>query len=335
MFRKIIEDISIKPSKESIKLANKYGYRPYMIERYLNMFSLDEVVDLLEAFEKKLNPVIRCNDVKVECQQLIKSLGNLGFKLVHLKWSKVGFRVVNFPESPTIGSTHEYLKGYYYVYRDAASLIPPIILNPKPNDVVLDMCAAPGGKATHIAQLMENKGILIANDISLSRLNVLKNHVKRMGFTNIVITNFDGRKIDKFIKFKLNKVLLDAPCSAEGAIMFDPERKTKTSIYDLAKIIDRELKLLDSAIKILNVDGIVVYTTCSIAPEENEYVISKILEKWGDKVIVEKPKLNLWSKGITEFHKLKFHEEVKECIRVWPHKHNMEGFFVCILRRVK
>jgi len=332
MIKEILKDITIEPSLRAKELASRYGYRPYMIERYLNIMPEGEVIQLLEAFERRLKPVIRCNDLRIDCSELVKALNRLGFELRLIEWSSIGYRVVKSPKSPTIGSTHEYLKGYYYVYRDAASLIPPIVLDPKPGDVVLDMCAAPGGKATHIAQLLRGSGVVVANDISRRRVIALINHTKRLGLTNVIVTNYDARKLPKVIKLRFRKVLLDAPCSAEGGIMFDPSRKVKTSIRDLAMIIEREISLLKAAIELLESGGVVVYTTCSIAPEENEYVITKVVESRDDVKVVE-PAINLWSRGIEEYHRLKFVSDVKRCIRVWPHKHGMEGFFICVLRK--
>ena len=333
--RKIIDDIMVKPSQLASSIAKKYGYRPYMVERYLEILGYEETVKLLEAFEKPLKPVVRCNDLRIDCDELVNSLEKLGFKLKHIPWSIHGYRVVAEPSSPSIGSTHEYLKGYYYVHRDAAPLIPGILLVWGGfKGRVLDACAAPGGKATQIAQLMMGEGLVVANDLVLYRLKALIGHVLRMGFNNIVVTWSDLRKVPEIHGLKYERILLDVPCSGEGTIMFDPGRKKRTSIRDLAGIVEREIELLESAIKLLKPRGLLAYVTCSIAPEENEYVVYRVLEKHPE-VAIAKPLVKLfnWDPWIKNFHGLEFPRDYDYCIRTWPHRHGLMGFTTCLLTR--
>ncbi len=336
-WKKIIKDIRVRSvSEEAISLARKYGYRVYMVERYIRLLGLEDTKRLLDAFEKPLKPVIRCNDLRIDCDKLAFLLEDLGFRLEYIPWSIHGYRVVEEPPRPSIGATHEYLKGYYYVHRDAAPLVAALILEPSPEDKVLDGCAAPGGKATHLAQLMKGRGLVVANDIVLYRLRALVGHVLRMGLWNIVVTWSDLRKMPRITRKRYDKVLLDVPCSAEGAIMFDKKRKKKTTQLDLARIVAREIELLNAGLDLLKDNGILLYVTCSIAPEENEYVITRILEMRNDVDVVEPPrKLFNWSPGITRFHKLSFDDRVRKCIRIWPHIHNMMGMFMCLLSKTR
>lgn len=336
-WKDVVKEIRVRSvSSKAIGLARRYGYRVYMVERYIRLLGVDGAKNLLEAFEKPLKPVIRCNDLRVDCDRLVSLLEDLGFRLEHVKWSIHGYRVAREPPHPTIGATHEYLKGYYYVHRDAAPLAASLILDPSPRDRVLDGCAAPGGKATHLAQLMGGRGLVIANDIALYRLRALVGHVLRMGLWNIVVTWSDLRKMALKTSKKYDKILLDVPCSAEGAIMFDKTRKKKTTQLDLARIVAREIELLNAGIDLLDEDGRLLYVTCSIAPEENEYVLTKILEKRNDVDVVEpKEKLFNWSMGVTRFHRLVFDERMKKCIRIWPHIHGMMGMFMCLLVKTR
>lgn len=332
---KILKDISIYTvSSEANDIAKKYGYKPYMIERYLRMLGYDETIQLLEAFENfKKRPAILCNYLKIDCETLINRLTRLGFSLERISWCNYCYTVTATPTSPSIGSTHEYLKGYYYVYRDMASLIPPLILNPSEGSLVLDICAAPGGKSVHILLLIRDSGLLVANDISVRRTASLLSHLTRMGFKSYIILNEDGIKLVEKLKLKFDYILVDAPCSAEGGIMFDPSRKYKTSLKDLSKIVEREIRLLYAATILVKNGGKIVYTTCSIAPEENEYVITKVLQM-NDKIVIEQPPFNHWSHGFTNFSNLEFHPGVRNCIRIWPHRHSMEGYFICLLSKV-
>jgi len=323
-------------STQARELAKTYGYRDYMVQRYIDILGFEETKSLLDAFENfKIQPTIICNFLRTSCEELLQQLYRLNFRLEPVSWCHHCYRVISSPKHPSMGSTHQYLKGLYYVYRDAASTIPPLILNPTKGSSIIDMCAAPGGKAIHISLLIKDEGFLILNDISMKRLEALISNYYRMGFKSYIITNHDAALLPKILNYKFDYVFLDAPCSAEGAIMFDPSRKRKTSQEDLVKLVTREINLLLSALKLAKVGGRIVYTTCSIAPEENEYVISKVLNIAGSKIVVETPPFNLWSNGLRAFRNIEFVRDVEKCIRIWPHKHMMEGFFICLLRKIK
>ena len=143
------------------ELSEKYGYLPYMIERYLDFLGLEGTIKLLEANEKPLMPTIRVNTLKITPDKLRNRLEKIGFQLEPIKGIPCGFKVFKNPRN--LGSLHEFLQGYYYL-QNQASMLPPLILNPKSNEVVIDMCAAPGSKATQLAQMMNNKGRLILID---------------------------------------------------------------------------------------------------------------------------------------------------------------------------
>jgi len=330
----ILRDINISfISKEACDVAKKYGYMPYMIERYFKMLGYEETIQLLEAFEYfKKRPSILCNYLKLNCEALLEKLNRLGFYLKRIEWCNYCYAVDSAPASPSIGSTHEYLKGYYYVYRDMASLVPPLILNPTEGSKTLDMCAAPGGKAVHLLLLMRDSGLFIANDISTRRTASLLSHFTRMGFKSYTILNENGVELAKKLKLKFDFILVDAPCSAEGGIMFDPSRKYKTSLRDLAKLVEKEIKLLYVATLLVKEGGKIVYTTCSIAPEENEYVVTKVLQLNND-IIVKDPPFNFWSQGLSKFFNMEFDPSIRNCIRIWPQRHGMEGYFICLLSR--
>ncbi len=318
------------------RLAERYGYLPYMVQRYIDMLGTDGAMELLRVFEElRPRPVIRCNYLRISCSELVESLSKLGFVLEPLSWCNYCYRVIEQPRSPSIGATHQYFKGFYFVYRDAPSTIPPIAQAPKPGDLVLDMCAAPGGKATHLLQLMNDHGLLVANDKAKSRIPVLISHLYRMGFRSFIVLNDDGRNLPRYLPNTFDSVLVDAPCSAEGGIMFDPSRKAHTPLPELAKLVAREIELLEAAIELAKPGSIIIYATCSIAPEENEYVVSKILQKYRETIRVEPVDIEgPWVPGLKYFRNLEFEPDVTNCIRIWPHVHYMEGFFVCRIRKV-
>lgn len=333
----IYGDIYVSPGDEAKELAYKYGYMPYMIERYIRMLGREGALELLEAFERPLMPVVRTNTLLIGPEALRRRLEALGFELKQIEWSPESFRVIKAPGSPTIGSTHEYLKGYYYVHRDASSLLPVRLLLHGFKGDVLDACAAPGGKATFMAQILRERGsgVVYANDIVLSRLKSLIGHVMRMELDNVVVIWSDARRLSKLMNRGFERVLLDAPCSGEGRIMADPGRKHRTSIADLAILVKREIELLSSLIDLLEEGGILAYSTCSVAPEENEYVVTKVLEARGDLEVIDPPlRLLNYSPWLEEFNGLKFHPDLRKCARLWPHIHGTFGFTTCLLRRV-
>ncbi|MEO3993467.1 MAG: RsmB/NOP family class I SAM-dependent RNA methyltransferase [Desulfurococcaceae archaeon TW002] len=320
-------------SREVRKLAEKYGYRPYMVSRYLEILrDYKEVEELLRAFEKNLNQVVRCNTLKLtNCRELVERLGKLGFSLRSIEWCSEAYEVVKEPEKPSLGSTHEHLAGLYYLHRGKASLIPPKILKPTKEDLVLDLTAAPGGKTTHMAQIMRNEGLIVALEPNKERIKILRNNVERLGIKNTVLLRLDGRVSSKVFGSFFSKALLDAPCTGEGIIMIDPTRKTKTTLEDLVRHHEKQKELLRSALGSVRSGGKVLYTTCSIAPEENELVLSEVLREWEDVKVVSLESPVKLAPPVTEYYGIRVDDRVRFCGRTYPHTHGMEGFFICMM----
>lgn len=332
----LVKLFSVNVSSYARELAERYGYRPYMVERYYEILGdWSSVKDLLEAFEKPLPKSIRCNTLKVsDCSYLVKRLGELNYVLEVIPWVNYAYKVV-VEGAPSAGATHEYLVGMYYLHRGLATLIPPLVLSPRRDDVILDLAAAPGGKTTHLAQLMGNEGVIVAVDVSRLRMRALRSNLERLGVWNVVAVRMDGRLVTKvFGPNYFTKVLLDAPCTGEGLIQVDKSRKFKTDVTDLARASQLQYELLRAAVESAVSGGYVLYSTCSIAPEENEFVVDRVLGECDCVEVVDIPRLLNFSSGVTEFHRLKFSEVLRRCVRVYPHLHGMEGFFLCLLRKL-
>jgi len=303
------------------KLAEKYGYQPYMIARYEEMFD-NELIDFLEGNEIRIPSSIRCNDLKIQCNELIKKLKMKGMILAPIPWAPHGFWVLSSPIS--IGSTHEYLRGYYQI-QGPASMIPAYILDPKYYDVVLDAAAAPGVKTSQMAQLMKNQGIIIAVDISRERMKALRSNITRLGVYNVIAIRSDIRSL-KFNKV-FTKALLDAPCTGEGLIPMIPERKKSRSMDDLKYMSILQAEMLLTVLEFVKEGGIVMYSTCSVAPEENELVIDSVLEVYRHASIIA-VQFPIGDRGFKEYFKLKFSVNMENAIRLYPYKHGTEGFFI-------
>jgi NOL1/NOP2/sun family putative RNA methylase len=312
----------------TLKIAQEYGYLPYMIERYIQFLGVDETTELLKANEKPLIPSIRTNTLKITESDLESRLTKKGFKLEKIKWIPYAFKVNR--ESFNLGSSHEFLQGYYYL-QNIASMLPAVILNPKPNDVVIDMCAAPGSKATHLAQLMTNKGTLILIDRNKKRIPALEMNIRRMGITNSIIFNMDAMYLSN-LNIKATKILLDAPCTGEGLIRQDPNRKRSRKMKDIEKMALIQTNLLKAGLNALEPDGELLYSTCSIAPEENELVIHEVLEE-DNNFRISKISNTFGVSGLTKVYGKNLRGDLKNSQRLYPHIHNTIGFYLCLLKR--
>jgi len=232
----------------------------------------------------------------------------------------------------TLGSTHEYLKGFYYI-QSKASLFPTYFLNPSKNDTILDMCAAPGGKTTHIAQLMENEGRIIAAEINSHRINSLVFNLRRCGIKNVTVLNVNANDLLKY-NIHPDKILLDAPCSGEGLIRNDKTRKQNKSPKDISRHMAIQGNLLKNAFKLLNPNGLIMYSTCSIAPEENEFVIQSLLDKYPKAKIVDIND-NIGHPGYTEVFGVSLSYDMIKARRFFPQEHDTIGFFYCLIKKCK
>jgi NOL1/NOP2/sun family putative RNA methylase len=276
---------------------------------------------------------IRVNTIKISVEELKKRLEDR-WLLTPIPWCKEGFWIEDKSEEKRrdIGNLKEHTLGYFYI-QEAASMIPPIVLEPKPGELVLDLCASPGSKTTQIAQYMQNKGILISNDYTPIRMVPLSTNVQRMGATNVIVTLMQGKW---FKDFQFDRVLVDAPCSGTGTV----RKSLKTLLIwnpRMTVCFAREQKkLIETGFNNLKKGGVLVYSTCSLEPEEDEEVVSFLLDKHTDAKIEE---INLdglkRSPAVLEFNGEKYNPEVRHCLRLWPQDNDTEGFFVAKIKKLE
>uniref|UniRef100_A0A4W5PYG9 NOP2 nucleolar protein homolog (yeast) n=1 Tax=Hucho hucho TaxID=62062 RepID=A0A4W5PYG9_9TELE len=313
-------------------LSTYYSYNNFLIDKLLDIFPVSELIDFLEANEIQRPVTIRTNTLKTRRRDLAQALINRGVNLDPLgKWSKVG--LVIFDSSVPIGATPEYLAGHYML-QGASSFLPVMALSPQEGETVLDMSSAPGGKTTYMAQLMRNTGVIVANDASADRLKSVVGNIHRLGVTNSVICNYDGRQFPK-VMGGFDRVLLDAPCSGTGVISKDPAVKTSKDESDIQRLAHLQKELILAAIDSVNAEslsgGYLVYCTCSIMVEENEWVVDYALKKRNVKLV--QTGLDFGKEGFTRFKERRFHPSLKLSRRFYPHSHNMDGFFVAKLKK--
>jgi len=310
-----------------------YSYNDFMIEKFLQIFPVSEILEVLEANEVQRPVTIRTNSLKTRRRDLAQALINRGVNLDPVgKWSKVG--LVVYSASVPLGATPEYLAGHY-ILQGASSLLPVMALAPKEGERVLDMASAPGGKTTHIAALLKNTGMVLANDANKDRCKAVVGNCHRLGITNTVICTHDGRHLAK-VMTGFDRVLLDAPCSGTGVISKDPSAKTSKDNQDIHLCSHLQKELILAAIDCLDhkskTGGYLVYSTCSILPEENESVVEYVLKKRHCKLV--STGLDFGVEGFTKYREMRYHPTMSLCRRYYPHTHNMDGFFVAKIKKL-
>ncbi|KAK9472887.1 NOL1/NOP2/sun family-domain-containing protein [Dipodascopsis tothii] len=315
-------------------IANYYSYSPYMARKLFELFSPREALEFFEANEVPRPVTIRTNTLKTRRRNLAQALVNRGVNLKPIgNWTKVGLQI--FDSQVPIGATPEYLAGHY-ILQAASSFLPVIALAPQEHERVLEMAAAPGGKTTYIAALLKNTGCVFANDSNKQRLKSLVANIHRLGCTNTVVTNYDGREFPKVIG-GFDRVLLDAPCTGTGVISKDPTAKTSRTEKDFIQLPFLQKQLLLAAIDSVDANsktgGYIVYSTCSIMVEEDEAVVDYALRKRPNVKLVETG-LDFGVPGFTSFRGKKFSPKLSLTRRYYPHTYNVDGFFVAKFKKV-
>ncbi|VVB79839.1 tRNA (cytosine(49)-C(5))-methyltransferase [uncultured archaeon] len=323
------------------RIKKNLELKPLFLER-IKLLLPDE--NDLEGYLKilKVEPVrsIRCNKLKISPEKLKENLEKKGWKISQPFKEYPEVMIVENNLSPgELGRSLEHLLGYYYV-QELASMLPIICLAPGDKETILDLCASPGSKTTQIAAELENRGLIIANEPQMDRLRILASNLERCGVTNTIITRKDGRSICKDLKeanIEFDKILVDAPCSGEGTLRSSPKTYLMWNIKTIQNLPKIQERLFSEAFETLKVGGELVYSTCTHAPEENEGVVNDMLEKFGERIKIEKVNIPLKKvrPGLTEWQGKKYSKEVKNCARIYPHDNNTEGFFISKFRRVK
>ncbi|KAL2176068.1 NOL1/NOP2/sun family-domain-containing protein [Thermothelomyces heterothallicus CBS 202.75] len=311
-----------------------YGYNEFLAEKLMNLFPPREAFAFFEANETARPVVIRTNTLRTHRRDLAQALINRGVTLEPVgKWSKVGLQV--FESSVPLGATPEYLAGHY-ILQAASSFLPVMALCPQENERCLDMAAAPGGKTTHMAALMKNTGVIFANDPNKSRAKGLIGNIHRLGARNVIVCNYDAREFPRVIG-GFDRVLLDAPCSGTGVISKDPSVKTNRDEKDFIQLPHTQKQLLLAAIDSTNhaskTGGYIVYSTCSVAVEENEQVVAYALSRRPNVRLVETG-LPFGKEGFTSYMGKSFHPSLKLTRRFYPHLYNVDGFFVAKFKKI-
>ncbi|MEM4662889.1 MAG: RsmB/NOP family class I SAM-dependent RNA methyltransferase [Candidatus Diapherotrites archaeon] len=277
----------------------------------------------LESIYKERDVTVRLNPHKISRKVLLDKLKSSFSEVKEIKWYEHAFKL-GINDRP--GKSLLHALGYYYVQEESA-MVAPIVLDPKKNSTVLDMCAAPGGKTTQISGLMENTGTIVANDKAIPRLKSLVSNISRLGCINIIVTWNDARLLN--VKDCFDYVLLDAPCTGEGNLFKEINLMPKGMRDSLARL---QKTLLRKAIEAAKPNATIVYCTCTFAPEENEEVVSQVLA--AETAKIEKINIDVpHEKGLECFNNKDYGTELRKAIRIYPYHLNSGGAFIAKLRK--
>ncbi|MCH5213017.1 MAG: RsmF rRNA methyltransferase first C-terminal domain-containing protein [Oscillospiraceae bacterium] len=281
----------------------------------------DEYDDFIHSYDTKINQGIRINTLK--CSDTAAIASELGAQ-AQVEWCPDGYYI----DKEKISGNHPYHAAGMFYFQEPSAMSAAEGLPLGENPHILDLCAAPGGKTTHIAAKMKNKGLLVSNEIIPKRAAILAGNVERMGLTNTIVTNESpDRLAAKFPSF-FDGIIVDAPCSGEGMFRKEPQAVDAWSVEHTLSCGARQKNILDDAYKMLRCGGYIMYSTCTFSYDENEAVVQYMVEKYGME-ICDIPGLSMLSPGIGSF------PNIEKCRRVFPHKHDGEGHFTALLRRTQ
>ena len=304
------------------------------MERYRAYLDKAEYQALLSELENPLPPAVRPNMLKTQPESALnKWIKSYGWEVRKIPYYDAAVQVLSSKGS--IGRTIEHQMGEYYI-QDAASLLPVSLLDEPDGypELILDMAAAPGGKTTQLIDRYGDKSLVIANDSSASRLQALRVVLQNWGSLNHAITNFPGEQIGNWFPDCFDIILLDAPCTMENLRPTKSHPARETSKNERLRLQMRQVQLLISAFLALKPGGQLIYATCSLAPEEDEAVLTQLLEAYPEVASIENcSKIGINAPGLSSFEGQIFHHEVKNALRLWPHIALSSGFFAAKIRK--
>lgn len=283
-----------------------------------------EYGQFLKSYDELRYYGLRVNTLKISVEDFLKISP---FKLESIPWTKDGF-YYNEGENP--GRHPYYNAGLYYI-QEPSAMLPGEVIDARPGEYILDLCAAPGGKTVQIAAAMQGQGLLVANDINAERVKALVKNIELCGVRNAVVINEAPFKLTERFTGYFDKILIDAPCSGEGMFRKDEEAARSWEKYKCEKCEGMQWGILENIDKMLKPGGRIVYSTCTFSPEEDERMISKFLNKYKDYEIVEIKKTDGIENGRPEWSD--GNKNLEKTARLWPHKVRGEGHFVALLRK--
>lgn len=306
---------------------------PLFVERLRRIIPVNRWDAVIRSFELERPTTFRVNTLKANSELVREQLASAGFQTQRIAWYKEAFQLRS-GRLRELQETEIYKTGCIYV-QSLPSMLPPLILDPKPGEAVLDLTAAPGSKTTQIACLMQGRGRLVANDNNKIRFFKLRANLQMQGAAFVETTLRYGEAFGREFPETFDRVLADVPCSAEGRFdVNDPKSFGFWKPMKVREMARKQRRLLWSAIQALKIGGSLVYSTCTFAPEENESVLQWALQKFGKAICLEPVALELsnCASGLPNWDKITFDPSIKRARRILPNA-EMEGFFVAKLAK--
>ncbi|HEY9059514.1 MAG TPA: 16S rRNA (cytosine(967)-C(5))-methyltransferase RsmB [Pseudobacteroides sp.] len=301
-------------------LSVKYSHPDWLVNEWINNFGVEFTESLLISNNEVPDFTIRVNTLKTTKEELISNFRESGLEASE---GRAVDEALVLKNPGSFLKLDVYKAGHFQV-QDESSMLPSKILDPKPGELVIDVCSAPGGKTTHMAQLMNNKGSIIARDIHEHKISLINEASERLGISIIKAQVYDALMVDESLVEKADRVLVDAPCTGYGIIRKKPDIKWSRTMSDLKEITELQLKILSAASKYVKPGGFIVYSTCTIGKEENRDLVERFLT------------------NNKEFDFCGFNELLPEVLReysgngyieIYPNINKIDGFFIAKMRK--
>ena len=303
-------------------ISIKYSHPEWLVRRFINEIGVDEAIRLCQANNEAPPLTIRANSTAISREDLLLRLSGAGYDAAVAVFSP---SALNLKGAGNVTAVPGFMEGLFTVQDEASQLI-SFILDPQPGENILDACAAPGGKAGHIAELMADTGEVVALDVRLKGVKKIEENIKRLGLKSIKTKVLDAAKPLAFEEGEFDRILLDAPCSGTGVLRRHPEGKWQKREEGISELTGRQKTLIDNLSKYLKLGGVMVYSVCSVLKEEGEGVVDAFLASHKDFIL--EPAL---PKAADAGERLVCN---RGFFKVYSHRYGMDGFFAAKLRKV-
>ncbi len=304
------------------------------LKNYQHLLSADQFDQLQQSCARPLAPALRVNTLKIDLDTARSTWPiEYGWQVQPVPFCEAGWQITDNAES--LSRTIEHRTGFYYL-QDAASMLPvEMFASVAEFPLVLDMAASPGGKTTHLAANLNDRGVILANDSSSGRIAALRSNLQTWGSISTALTSYPGERFGEWFPNTFDRVLLDAPCSGESLRTAERRKTRFVSHTERLQLQRRQIKLLESAFQAARPGGQVVYSTCTLAPEEDEAVIDALLRQYPQQFVIESVErtLPIPAPAVTRDGDHVFHPDVRNAVRLWPHLYDTSGFFAALIRK--
>ncbi len=308
------------------------SFHPEFLARYSPLFSEKEFTTFLEYCDKPLRKALRVNTLRISLENFTKRAENNWWKLQKIPYVDTGFFIDRDDKSIPLGKSIEYFSWLFYI-QETSSMIPPMVLKPQKWDIVLDVSAAPWSKTTQMSIMMNNAWLVIGNDIVPTRIKALKTNINYQWIIWAATSKLDWRDFWRYFTETFDKILLDAPCSWEWTMRKDEVKWSLSIIKELSSL---QKRLINSALQALKIGGTLVYSTCTMTPEEDEIILDHVKKQFWENIIIEKwqlPELQS-TEWITEWLWESLDPECQNGQKIWPHINDTEWFFIAKIKKV-